>query len=170
MDLVPTSPWGQLHSVATVSIGNRLPWLHINCFQSPWFQCIIIKSSIFPWVSRVGEKGCMFLKKGVISRRWEGGVEKGQGWSDTPFRTMVFWNHSRPSNHSILKIGSIVFSDIVQDDSWPWYLVTDKARFLRKKIWQPKFGANRPKSRPELGFLLFSQVWFISFPWDCIQW
>ena len=46
-----------------------------------------------------------------------GGVEKGQGWSDTPFRTMVFGNHSRPSNHSILKIGSIVFSDIVQDDS-----------------------------------------------------
>ena len=40
---------------------------------------------------------------------------------------------------SFLKIGSLVFSDIVHDDSWPWYLVTD-------------------------------EVWFISFPWNRIQW
>ena len=26
------------------------------------------------------------------------------------------------------------FSDIVNDDSWPWYLVTDEARFLNKNF------------------------------------
>ena len=39
----------------------------------------------------------------------------------------------RPSL-SFLKIGSLVFSDIVHNDSWPWYLVTDRDRFLKKKI------------------------------------
>ena len=39
---------------------------------------------------------------------------------------------------SFLRIGSLVFADIVHDDSWPWYLVTDEARFLKKmaaQIW-----------------------------------
>ena len=62
----------------------------------------------------------------------------------------------RPSVHpslSFLKIGSLVFSDIVRDDSWPWYLVTDEARFLKKKkIWRPKFGPNGSKLGPKLGF------------------
>ena len=57
----------------------------------------------------------------------------------------------RPSL-SFLKIKSLVFSDIVHDDSWSWYLVTDRARFLKKKrklvarIWAkwPKIG---PKTR-----------------------
>ena len=53
---------------------------------------------------------------------------------------------------SFLKIGPLDFSDIVHDDSWPWYLVTDEAWFLKKKIDGPKFG----------------QVWFISFPLNCI--
>ena len=37
-----------------------------------------------------------------------------------------------------------------------------------KKILGPKFGPIKPKSGPKLGFLLFSQVWFISFPIYCI--
>ena len=37
----------------TVSIGSRFPWRY--CFQSHWFQCIIIESGIFLWwVSRGG--------------------------------------------------------------------------------------------------------------------
>ena len=55
---------------------------------------------------------------------------------------------------SFLKIGSVVFSDIVHVDSWPWHLVTDRARFL-KKNWQPEFGPNWRKSGPKLGFFLF---------------
>ena len=128
----------------------------------------------------------------------------------------------RPSL-SFLKIGSLVFSDIVHDDSWPWYLVTDGTRFLKKKKLQSKFEPNGPKSGPKLGFLYFlkfhslffleiacnnslqqcltssrgkiyvkflwpkfgpkgpiyvrkldfltfSQNWFISFPWNFMQW
>ena len=38
----------------------------------------------------------------------------------------------RPSL-SFLKNGALVFSNIVHDDSWPWYLLTDEARFLKEK-------------------------------------
>ena len=70
-DFVPTSPWGKFYPVPTVmlivtmisirtylvrhtvSIGNRFLWLYINCFQSPWFWCIIRESIIFPlWLSK----------------------------------------------------------------------------------------------------------------------
>ena len=34
---------------------------------------------------------------------------------------------------SFLKMGSLVFPDIVHGDSWSSYLVIDKARFLKKK-------------------------------------
>ena len=74
---------------------------------------------------------------------------------------------SRPSP-SFLKIGLLVFSDIVHQDSWPWYLVTDIARFLKKKIWRSKLVSNVPKLDQRLGFLSFFQVWFISFPGNCI--
>ena len=39
-----------------------------------------------------------------------------------------------------LKTGSLVFSDIVHDDSCPWYLVTDEGRFLKKEIEVPNLG------------------------------
>ena len=65
---------------------------------------------------------------------------------------------------------SISFFEIVHDYSWLSYLVIVGARFLRQKIWQPAFGANGPKSGPKLVFLPFPQVWFISFPWNWIQW
>ena len=64
----------------------------------------------------------------------------------------VPWNRSRLSLN-FLKIGSLVFSGIVHDDSWPWHLVTDRARILtkKKKYWQPEFGLNGPKLGPKLG-------------------
>ena len=34
---------------------------------------------------------------------------------------------------SFLKIGSLVVSDIVDGDSWPYYLATDEGRILKKK-------------------------------------
>ena len=48
-------------------------------------------------------------------------------------------------------------------------IADDEARFLKKiiiiiikkKKWRPAFG---PKSDLKLGFLPFSQVWFIKFP------
>ena len=68
----------------TVSIGNRFPWLYINCFQSPWFQYIIIESSIFPWWLSKGGKGACFKRKGGCQ---EGRWLKKEG-AFTPFRTM----------------------------------------------------------------------------------
>ena len=67
---------------------------------------------------------------------------------------MTFDTHLsvRPSLN-FLKIGSLVFSDILHDDSWPWYIVADKARFLKKNkesaawIW-----ARWAKIRPETWF------------------
>ena len=35
---------------------------------------------------------------------------------------------------NFFKIGSLIFSDVVHDNSWPWYLVTDEARFLKKNV------------------------------------
>ena len=79
----------------------------------------------------------------------------------------------RPSVHlslGFLKIGSLVFSDIVHDDSWPWDPVTDAATFLIK-IMAARIWAKWVKGGPETFFLLlFSQVWFISIPWNDIQW
>ena len=69
----------------TVSIGNRFPWFYLNCFQSPWFCCIIIESGILLWwVSRGGKggRGCMFLKNGRIKR------ERLGADTDTHFHTM----------------------------------------------------------------------------------
>ena len=53
--------------------GNRFPWLYINCFQSHWFQCIMIESGIFlRWlVSRGGGGGGLHVSKET------GG---GRGW------------------------------------------------------------------------------------------
>ena len=83
---------------------------------------------------------------------WTASYENHSRWS-------VSIHSSVCSSLSFLNNGSLVHSYIVHDDSWPWYLVTDKARFLKKPlaacIWP-----NGPKSGPKLGFFsLFSQVW-----------
>ena len=69
----------------------------------------------------------------------------------------VLWNQLscvcqsvRPSVRPSLR----VFSDIVHDDTWPWYLVIDKATFLKKINLTAKSG-------PKSGFLSFSWVWII---------
>ena len=41
---------------------------------------------------------------------------------------------------SFLKIGSLIFSDIIHVDSWPWYLVIDVASFLKKYFDGPNLG------------------------------
>ena len=56
-----------------------------------------------------------------------------------------------------LKIGWLDFSDVLHDDSWPWYLVTDKARLLKNilvtQIWAKWF-----KIGAETRFFPFCQV------------
>ena len=67
----------------TVPIRNRFPWLYINCFQSPWFQYIIIESGISPWwvVSRQGGVGFGGGGLHVSKERGyqEGGMKKERG-------------------------------------------------------------------------------------------
>ena len=65
----------------------------------------------------------------------------------------------RPSLNS-LKIGSSAFSDIVHDDSWPWYPVTDRAKFLKKKKLAARNGAQNYASCYFLkfGLLVFLEV------------
>ena len=63
---------------------------------------------------------------------------------------------------SFLKIGSLVFSDIVHDDSWPWYLVA--ARFLKKKIGDPnldQMGQNWAQNWVFWHFLKFGSLFFL---------
>ena len=77
-----------------------------------------------------------------------------------------------PSVHrslSVLKICSLVFSDIVHDGRRPWYFMTDAVRFWKRKNWQLDFGPNGLKLDLKLGFLPFSQIWFIGFPYNCIH-
>ena len=57
---------------------------------------------------------------------------------------------------SFLMIWSLVFPDIVHDESWP------KADFSKQKFCS--------RVGPETRFLPVSQVWFITLPWNCMQW
>ena len=74
---------------------------------------------------------------------------------------------------NFLKIRTLVFSDIVDDDSWPWYLVTDKARLLKKRFWCPEFWPNLPKSVPKWvfwDFLEFGLYVFVEITYDDSLW
>ena len=84
----------------------------------------------------------------------------------------VLWNHSRrlsvclsvrcPSLRSslgFLKIQSLVFSDVIYDDSWPLYLANDGVGFSRKKNLAAgiltKWAKIEPKTR---FFAIFSSL------------
>ena len=93
-------------------------------------------------------------------------------WSDS-----ALWNHCLPSvcpsdrpSLSFLKIGSLVFCDVVHDDSWPWYLVTDKARFLEKKIFgSPNLGQmaqHRTQNEVFCYFLKFVSLVFLEIAYN----
>ena len=71
---------------------------------------------------------------------------------------------------SFRKIGSLVFSDIVHDDSWPWHIVTDRPRFLKENFGSLNLGQMGKNQAQKLGFLPSFQVWFISVPWNCTKW
>ena len=70
------------------------------------------------------------------------------------------------SSLSFVKIRSLVFSDIVHDDCWPWYLVSlTKPKFWKKKKknTRPDFRPKGSKSGPKRGFSPFSRAWIINF-------
>ena len=53
---------------------------------------------------------------------------------------------------SFLKIRSLVFPDTVHDDSWPYYLVADKSRFLKKKKFDGSSFGPTDLNQTENGF------------------
>ena len=53
---------------------------------------------------------------------------------------------------TFLKTGSLAFSEIVHDDSWPRYVVTDQAIFLKKRLWQPAYLFQRASIRSKMCF------------------
>ena len=63
-----------------------------------------------------------------------------------------------------LKFGSLVFLEIAYYDILQQFLTSSRDKIWKKKNGGPNLGQNMPKSQRKLGFLLFSQVWFISFP------
>ena len=101
----------------------------------------------------------------------------------------ILWNHSSPSvsvhlsvrpfvrlSLTFLKIGSLDFPDIVQNDSWSWYLLTYKARLLKKNGGPTKFGSNRHKSGQnavfchflEFGSYVFFEIAYDDSPRQCL--
>ena len=64
------------------------------------------------------------------------------------------------------QVYSLVFLEITYNDSLQQSITWGKAH---KKNWESKFGSKRAKIRPKISFSPFSQVWFISFPWNYIQ-
>ena len=68
----------------------------------------------------------------------------------------------RQSDSNFSQDWIIIFSDILHDDSWPWYLVIDETKFKKKKKWWPEFGL-------KWGFSTFSWVWIVHFAWNNIQ-
>ena len=83
---------------------------------------------------------------------------------ERPMKSLLSVCRSVRLSLSFLKIGSLVFSDIVHDGSWTWHLVNDRARFLKKSFWQPEFEPKWPKSGPNLGFFChFLKFGFLVF-------
>ena len=101
----------------------------------------------------------------------------------------ILWNHSSPSvsvhlsvrpfvclSLNFLKIGSLDFPDIVHNDSWSWYLLTYKARLLKKNGGPTKFGSNRHKSGQnavfchflEFGSYVFFEIAYDDSPRQCL--
>ena len=69
-----------------------------------------------------------------------------------------------------LKFCSLVFLEIVYNDSLQQCLTSSIEIRSTKKNLEPKCESKGPKLGLKLGFLSFSQVLFISFPLNCIEW
>ena len=54
------------------------------------------------------------------------------------------------------------------NDRFRQYLASSRGKSTKKTFWS-KFGPKRPKLDPKLGFLPFSQTWFISFFKKCME-
>ena len=87
------------------------------------------------WISRLHDI------KVTVERFWYFGRSKFGG--ERPMKSLlsIFLSVCLsvfPSVRHFLKIGLLVFSEMIHDDSWPWYLLTEGTRFFfLKKIGVP---------------------------------
>ena len=113
----------------------------IDKWKERWRQRKIVKRKIL-------KANCQSTIVRSCFECWTFDVSRTASYEITFFRLSIYPS-VRPTL-SFLKIGSLVLSDIVHDDSWPSYLVTDEARFLKKnlvaQIWA-KWAKIRPKPR-----------------------
>ena len=65
------------------------------------------------------------------------------------------------NNDNFLEFESLVFLEIKYDDSLQQCLTSSRGKTHEKYFWGPNLGL-------KLGFLPFSQAWFISFSLNCI--
>ena len=64
----------------------------------------------------------------------------------------------------------VFFSDLKQDDSWSWYIVTEEARFFKKHFVGPKLGPtglNKPRMSFFCYFLEFWSLVFLEIASKC---
>ena len=83
------------------------------------------------------------------------------------------WAKIRPETRfffHFLKFGSLVFLEIAYNDSFQQFLTSSRSKTYKKNFGGPNLAQNRSKLGPKLSFLSFSQVWFIIFPGNSIQW
>ena len=66
--------------------------------------------------------------------------------------------------YHFLKFGSLVFLEITYNDSLQKCLTCIRGENHENNFLGSKFGPKGQKLVSKLGFLPFSQVWFISFP------
>ena len=87
---------------------------------------------------------CCSLNRSFSTNMLTIGVSRTAPYGITLVRLSICLSACLSSVHPLLdflKIGSLVFSGILYVNTWPWYLVTDEARFLKKKIGGPNLGS-----------------------------
>ena len=73
---------------------------------------------------------------------------------------------------SFLEMDNLFFSDIAHG-SWPWYLVTDEARVLEKKIGSPGLGPtylNQTQNEVFCHFIEFLSYFFLQIAYSDTLW
>ena len=108
-----------------------------NCptFSFCWIDVVaILLEYDFFWYNLEAENSCFFVEKSSKSSYICVFIGRSTFVGQRPMKSLTSVRMSVRLSLNFLKTGSLVFSDIVQDDTRPWYLVTDKARFLKKKI------------------------------------
>ena len=68
----------------------------------------------------------------------------------------------------IFKFGSLVYLESAYNDCLQQCITSIRGKIPEKKVLGPKFGPKGPKLGLKVGFLLLSQVWFVSFPLNCL--